>query len=491
MMLCQDPRLFGKINKTGRGRVLKDMQSSLKKSLFTFIIVSFVIAVGFVRPSSAIGCNCGGVGAIMSTNTATSCACNLLNLEKTIMGKRALNKFFPIMVPDVDSVTGLPTGRDSIPIPQGATVMGLVDYFEDVFGPRMINLTQKFAQSQQMQSAAASQIMPRVIDAQSQVQHTQDTRRETVATAANALGREDVLCPAASRKQSMIAASIITEERTRLAQIESAKSVAGSLTVPALYPGMYATGPVDEAKKRLEKKVQLQACHQDGGAGVDGKWCPSGARAGWDTSLKTITGKYVLTPGSSIQNSIDFAKLFVANLFGPIMAISPLRADKVPSQLIGAVAEFQALRASHEAMVNTFIEPFESAIDERTENPGAASLAALDAVLTRAGFDATTKATYLASAGVSKAAMEEIHYRVANQDPKKLTDDAAKFSALNFANTLVMSLEQQIDSTVLLYEIREQIKTTNRLLGAIGNVLLDTRHDELQSRSRQLGASLN
>lgn len=440
-------------------------------------------------------CSCGNVSAIISQSnqkqTDEICVCTRKALEDVILGNRLVNRVYRWMIPDVNPSSGTPTGAEFKQIPRSESVKGLFDYFEDVFWPRLIELARKDKQSDQQFQAVTSQIAPRIADAQMQVAHMQRTRELNVTHAANSLGREDVLCPAASRLQSFIAADIIVNERVRLAQANASKENSGAANSD------YATGPVDEAVKRMRKRIEMQYCEPSGNAGVDSRWCPGGAaRVGWDTSPKTLTGTPLLQDGSAQQNSIEIARDYIKNIFGPLKAIPPLRADKVadgPPK--GAIAELLAKRASLDAVVQTFEEPFLVALEERRKIEGAQNTVPLSAVLIRAGITDANQAggimqKYIANAP-SKLSMEEIHYKLANTDPKRLAEDVAKYVSLNEANAQTMIVANTIDMVVLLYDLREQMKANNRLIGALGSLLVDDRVKQAQGLSRISNASID
>ena len=46
------------------------------------------------------------------------------------------------------------------------------------------------------------------------------------------------------------------------------------------------------------------------------------------------------------------------------------------------------------------------------------------------------------------------------------------------------SFEKLMDIVVLSYDIREQLKTTNKLLGAIGSLLAEQRYEKIEALSK-------
>ncbi len=451
----------------------KTTHSVFKRSLFSLLAVS-VLSVGTLgRPSVAYAGCCGEVAAIAGQTVAINAW-----LEKVILGTHAANPVYPVMMPKVDEISQLPiVGGEFVPMPPKGPVMGLVDYFENIFWPRMITMEQTKGQVQAKQGAAEATLGQRSLDAKQTNEFQQRTDGYRVEAAAGGLGIEDALCAHPSRTQSNLALRVVSMVRENQLADQSSNEYAGSDTNTK-------EGPLKFAKLSVDARAAAGTCDPAGNNGANAGWCSGGgAQKGYDLKPQMLVQPNTWDEGNASKiNFINYADMYIRNVF-PDRAFSPIRADLV-SNKTPQFYEIQHMQDSYSAQLKMFEQPFHEAAASRKGIAGAASLSSLQAVLTRVNYPDEIKNLLIPNSMVSSAASEEIHYKIANLDPQVIVTDYAKAAALSAGAREGTSFEKLMDIVVLSYDIREQLKTTNKLLGAIGSLLAEQRYEKIEALSK-------
>ena len=403
------------------------------------------------------------------------------------MGGVAGMNIYPVMVP------GGTLGSDQMPIlKQGTAPQSLVEYYERVFWPRWITLEQrKWQQMSQQEAALASQ---RLITADAQNQATFENRinDRVVDSNVQSLGVDEALCRFPSMRQSALAHGVMASVQENLEATISSRWIMGAAEDAAF-------GPMNENKLRLKARKEAGLCSKEGNAGADKVWCdqPKENRENEDMKpQRLIWPTSLFDKDSDLDNKLHgkYAQMFLGNLF-PNRAFDPIREDLLNTlneeEPDPAVVEAMADRGSYASQIMMFKQPFDRALGERQAVPNVAAFEALKKSLTRAGYsDDLIKQIFgkvdASDKSISKAVSEEIFYKISNLDPQLFVSDYAKAAGLNQASRDAYHFSKFVDMVVLLYDIREEIKTTNKLLGTLGSVMTAQRFDEIQNKTQGL-----
>jgi len=467
------------------------MKSSIKHSL-KFSFFAIILAFGLLQrptPAAAVcdGCVVGAVTATGAANVAAIAAQTVdLNvwLEKVIMGSHSINPIYPVMMASPDPVTGtMIPGTDSMPIVPKGPVLGLVDYFEQIFWPRMLTMEQKKSQTTVQSDAANSTLAQRTLEADQSNRFQQRTDNYRVEAAATGLGVEDSLCPHPSRIQSFLALRAMAQISEVTDTIAFGDELSGSVA-------RFNEGPIRRNLEVMAERNSTGVCDPLGNNKADEAWCTSGNtnRKNNDWLPQPLIQPMALVEDNlDAKNNVQYAKMYIENLF-PDKAFDPIRKDLLATKSPEAL-EVMSNRSSYSAQVQTFQQPFLEAKSQRKLVDSVSSVASLQAVLTRVGYPDQLKEQLMPGGKVAIATAEEIHYKIANLDPQLFVTDYAKAAALSQSNRDSFSFSKLLDAVVLLYDIREQLKTANKMLGTIGSVLTAERFEKIQAKSQGLTSS--
>ncbi|MCB1538702.1 MAG: hypothetical protein H6865_03025 [Rhodospirillales bacterium] len=433
-------------------------------------------ALVFTGPARAQFCDACVVAAINTTSAA-----QIANIRQVILGIATVGT--PMQLGKAGDIAPIPVMSPVAPIPYTS----LVGYFEQVFFPRLIELSKMQTGNQQKFTAVQGQQNVRTADATAQVNYKQDVSKMQVKNAAEAVGLPDTMCIQPSMGQSNLAAEIMAIQGRDSLEKQAALETAGSTQTPN-----YSRGPAYLALKQIDQR-KSQTCVKTGDAGASQAVCTGGNSdlENADVVTASLLSNWTLSLDASKLQSLTFAKQYIANLF-PDRAFDPIPTDaQNKNPLPAAVARAMNDKVAYNATMNTLMQPFQDEVSDRTPlsvNPstGASTggvIAAKNSLLgavNRAGYEGAAKEKLLSLGdNMSRAALEYIQYKVYENDPQTIISDVGSGS-VNILRTTAFLVGQAMKQVSLLYDIREQIKTSNRLLGVIGSLLARNEFDAIQ-----------
>lgn len=476
------------------------MRGGLKAFLSILVLSAGLVMGAIVVPTKPALAVCDGcVKAAVIANTAADLV-NSTNEQDTILAAILGIGAKALVIPPIPS---LPTkigtqsaGVASVPVNfTPIPYRSLVGYLDTVFLPKLLEINKFQTGNQQQFAAVQGQQQVRVAEATQQIQYKQDVGKMQVTNAAEVLGRADVLCPEPSMGQSDLAAHLMVLQGRAKLEANTAKEGVGSTDTPT-----YARGPVYAAQQRITaRKTTTGDPTGNGGANQNVFSGGSTTIRNADLTSSSLLGNWLLSTDPNIPQSATIAKMYVNQVF-PDRAMSNLSANALKkSPLPADVAQVLDEQTSYTAMVNTLRSPFDDEIADRTPvtyDPVTMSpvggtitaLTSLDAAVNRAGYTGDAKAKLISNGQISRSALEYIRYKVYEHDPQTIISDMGGMGSINLGNAVSILATQEIKQVTLLYDIREQIKKTNLLLGTIGSVLLRDRYKEINSRAETLRA---
>lgn len=426
---------------------------------FAFFII---FSIGYVRPASAI-------------YTCDQC------VVSAIVGPGGVYTGpFKSMIP------GETEGADEEPMAVSPPT-SLVDYFEKVWWPRMVELTKAQQGAADKTSTLLSSMGARTAEAQQIAQYQQDTKRMNLETQMNAVGRTETLCPEPSMGQSSLALQFMAIQALNNLERLSAREMAGDKSLPA-----YARGKLENDKARVKERIDMQLCTKDGADGAASEYCtatkPELENA--DQLASSALGSYVYDDSEQPESphNVNLVKRYVDNVFSSRifepLPVSITKQESLPPDAVQVIADQNTLAAR----TTMFQHPFmEQQADRSPVNGEVKALDSLEAAINRAGYDGPAKQMILNSKGkVSRASEEYIRFKIYESDPKSMSVDLADVGKFSVSNLMVVSIQKQMKEMTLLYDIREQIKQTNLLLGALGAVLIEPQYQDLRERIQTL-----
>lgn len=451
---------------------------SLKQSLTFFVLFFGILAAVSLAPAkSHAACHCIGspssVEAIKDNTSKNGAVCTCL--KDNLIGSISS---FPWKLPGL-------TGT----IPGASQPKSLVDYFENVYWPRMVAMQQKLGQEQAQTNAANTHTSVQSIDGNNFVNYSQDLSRNRAEVAVNTAGLTDVVCPVATMAGALNALDPIVNLRTYMAIKEATEEMDGSARFP-----MSANGLVNFYNKMIEQRNSLGLCNPEGNNNVDSQWCTSGKPNIRNADINAMSTDVALSSNETDTenpNSRKFANLYLSNLFG--FAFTPLRMDQVQGGKANAVDEILYDRVRFASQVMTFRKPFQKNIESRQAVQG------LDANIQKAYEEnlkmigvtpgaEVEKLFKTPDGGWSKLAMEKLFFRDGNVDPSEFSRLASQ-AALNQTNIMTYQTIKVMHTVAMLYDIREELKETNRLLGALGSMMAVDRHRAIEAKIQGVTAN--
>jgi hypothetical protein len=291
----------------------------------------------------------------------------------------------------------------------------------------------------------------------------------------------------ASRNQGSLAIDIIARQVLRQIEQQNGDEMSGSSDLPA-----YANGRIPYATSRIQDRNALGTCLAKGNNGASSGFCKASRDdiRNADTQLSTLTTSWLLdTSDDAKPFSAGLVKRFLDNLFAD-KVFEPLPARLTAlSPMPNEVQEIEADKLSYIAALTTFQRPFFSEQADRLPLKSAPkSLEFLQKTIERAGYDGDVKKQLIDGQKISKAAEEYIRFRVAELDPAGDIDLAKEVGGSKTDSLLTYVILKLKGSIALQYDIREQLKQTNMLLGAIGNILAAPEYQDIRGRIQAVSA---
>jgi hypothetical protein len=316
-----------------------------------------------------------------------------------------------------------------------------------------------------------------IAEAQASINHWRDIRKNNAETAQDAFGRVDVVCEHATQWGPLIAGDIVTRINTGAALQEALKKMGGSSEFP-----QYANGLVHYYKEVMTERNNAGLCDPTDDNGAMAALCTNANPKITNADLNPETISDVISSDKNNPNFVEYKTMRIDNLF-PIV-FTPLSKTQLTEPVANQIYEVKANQQSYKAQVSVFRRSAES--DKQTTMPisgiDEATINAYKALFKELGLDGEIEKLLLSEGKLSKASMERVVYKYANISPKALSRLAGQ--SLSLGNLLSFSAIKQMESVAMLYDLREEQRETNRLLGAIGSIMLSNRHEEIEGKIR-------
>lgn len=443
--------------------------------LLAFLVAGIVFG-GFPKPREAQAACCGEVAAIQAAAAAIVGAISaaevatIASLNQVIMGTHLAKKVFPVMVPG-----GMP-GQDSIPIKQGAAVMGLVDYFEYVFWPRWISLEQRMQQIDDKKDGFRYSADEGRASAVTISQFATTKKVETAKYYTETMGRSEGMCSHITRLVSIGTVDIVTAVyRRQMTQI-TINALRGSSNAPK-----YAKGPREFHRAQQQERIAAGYCSPEGNNGNNKVICASaGAKPDYDVNAETIFSTFLLPDSATgaaptLRDALAFEEKLNAESL-PILSEAQLKGLPNPA------AEIMTKMDKYVAQASLAAFPIKEFIASKTGLPKTDSeiYNAYMANLTKFGINtAELQGLYVKDGIMSKKAIERIHYYESNRAAAQLFELGGS-STLNNGNALVYIAMKMSDAVAMLYAIKEQLEINNMQAGMTNNLLLRDAKKEIE-----------
>ncbi|NBX66750.1 MAG: hypothetical protein EBQ96_07130 [Proteobacteria bacterium] len=447
---------------------------SLRSILFGVILLA---GLGLASLPASAACVCvGAVTQLIGSGQNGSSVCDCV--ANKIVGKTTT---FPWKLPGI-------TGT----IPGASQLTSLVDYFENVFWPRWIAMEQKMKQGEAQNLAATTHTDIQLLDAQQFGNFTRERDKATAEVVVGNLGRTDVACPEATMLSPLSGARVVARIEAHNLLNTAIETRDGSSKNPDA-----ANGLVNFYNKMIDKRNELELCNPEGNNGMDAEWCKNSKPAirNADVNPSVIEASAMLGNNKEEKNFHEYAVRLKDNLFAFIF--TPLRKDQVSGTVSNQVKEVLFDRLKFNTQVSNLELPFALDITDRRPLPGvdAAIKKAYEEQLKLVGIDPANAQSAAAplymdmqSKDLSKLSMEEIYFRQKNLDPSEI-GRVAGASALNLQNIATYQTFKIMNSLVLLFDIRQELRMTNKLLGTIGSLLAADRHQAIEAKIQSVSTN--
>jgi len=203
-----------------------------------------------------------------------------------------------------------------------------------------------------------------------------------------------------------------------------------------------------------------------------------------DQRISTLTVSYVLDDAQNSESlgTVNRAQRFVENVFNS-RAFEPIPVSLTgQSTLSPNVVQAMAEQSAYSAKLNVLQRPFiEEQANRAPLSGNVEALGELRGVLDRAGYAGEAKEAYIKNDKISRAAEDYIRYVVYDSDPKTSSVDLAGAASMSLENLMSVGIQKEMKQIVLMYDIREQIRQTNLLLGTIGGILLEPKYEKIRA----------
>ncbi len=459
------------------------MRGSRKLSLL-FIFFT-IISISYPRPAAAVcdGCVVAAVTkahlaemVAMAAQSTAEIAAMYASTNMAIMGTPTgtLPGPFLRMVPSETP------GGDLLPIPGIVPPWSLVTYYENVWWPRMIELTKAQQGAQDKVSTLQQQMSDRTAQAAEYSRYMQETRRMAVEHQARNLGRAEVLCPEPSMGRSALANREKVRYGARQLELRATREAGGDKDMPT------AMGGIEYQKAMIQARINEGMCNPNDSNGAAAKYCknPKPAIMNADQRVSTLMGTYLLDDAQNSESlgTVNRAQRFVENVFNS-RAFEPIPVSLTgQSTLSPNVVQAMAEQSAYSAKLNVLQRPFiEEQANRAPLSGNVEALGELRGVLDRAGYAGEAKEAYIKNDKISRAAEDYIRYVVYDSDPKTSSVDLAGAASMSLENLMSVGIQKEMKQIVLMYDIREQIRQTNLLLGTIGGILLEPKYEKIRA----------
>lgn len=465
------------------------MRVYLRRLFLPVLFIAVVSSGVFLRPAPAAAACCN-IGVV---ETAVNKVREAVDAARDAIVKALVNaggEQFLYRVSWYNGPDNLISGSSAI---EGANASSLVHYFETVYWPRFIAVA-KSMKAQDAETAAVDMTnQTSIADAQNQIQYMQQMRMNNVQGAMESAGRVDVLCDGTTQMGVMSGMHTIVRMLIYSLHAQDIDEMEGD----SAYQDS-ANGIVAYNRKQVQKRAELGVCNPRGNNGANAVWCTN-ANAdieNADINPQTLFTGSLMSDDPKDRNYSGYVKMYIKNLF-PV-AFTPLRKDQMKGTLSNQVAELLADRHTYAAQVSTLKRPFfeAEASAKGIEKIDQETIASYKSILEDVGLinkddpNDTLGKLFVSDDKMSKQGAEELLFRTSNLNPKAL-NRMAGLSVMNIGNALSFSIIKQMETVAMLYDLREEQRETNRLLGTIGSLLAKEAHDRLEGKIRAVAATGN
>jgi hypothetical protein len=328
-------------------------------------------------------------------------------------------------------------------------------------------------------------------EAQNMSDYTQDIRAQSAQVAQDSAGVVDVLCGGASKASSLPAARIIDETETQYEIQVQLTKMGGSFNFPET-----ANGPVTYYRERVKSRQAAGYGDPTENNGASADLYDNGvgpALVNADMNPQSLLQTPLLIDDQTVPNNPTAAQAFINNVFSSSTIFTPLRKEQLKEPLDNAVSEVLSDRYTLGSQIGMFLRPFQMAKASRTPIKGtnAEVVKVYRELLREVGISSDDNSAlaklFIDKGELSKESMEELYFRTANLNPKAISR-LGGWTVLGTNKTLAFSALKQQDMVVMLYDIREEQRETNRLLAAIGGLLASDRNDNIEAKTRAIAS---
>jgi|GEM_PF-4355655 len=410
-------------------------------------------------------------------------------VSDTILSQNLYNSLLGSFAGGVGVPVQIGTTKENVPIysPTFGSLPAynsLTGYFEKVWWPR-------FVASIQLQTKQLSETMALGMASNMRGGTAGDFNAYRLANGVEAArlandyaGREVALCDNMSMGQSDTAMDIIARAMTVQSDQMAVMKAAGD---PAAPGPVSANGPTQYALEMVKETNAQGTCFKNGNAGGNDKWCTNGKSnlappMGYHVMATTILGQTAFVGDKDKPNNLQYAAMFLNRLFPSVF--SPVRKDLL-NPLSAEAAEVLLQQDAYNAGLSVFQYPYRKLVSENMPQSGSVSRKYLEEALKRGGVtDTKLIEEYLGKGGTTKAGADRVQFLDFYRDPRTKSEKLTS-SYSNMAATIAITNMQAV---TLLYEIREEMKTNNALLGALGSMLTRDQYKDLQATTRNISA---
>jgi hypothetical protein len=372
------------------------------------------------------------------------------------------------MLPATD-IKGQPLAQENFR--NGGQYKSLTEYYENVWWPRFLAANQIQSNQEAQTTAVTESAENRRVDAKSLQDWDLKVKELNAKYQDEALLVEEVVCGPASVIQSIAAAEAIANDNWAMMDQMAAIKRSGDPS------GGANKGPVETAYQSVLETNTEGTCNPTGNDGANTSWCRNSSP---EWVMGHVAASYALVDTAWEEKRRVVVRMLISRMFPN--QFSSIRADLL-NPLTKEAATVLNEQDSYNTRIGLFSTPMMRMIEDRTPQPGMAAVPYLNAALESAGYDAELREKILGPSGtMSLAGAERTVYQEFMRDPANLIKAAGDKPDNALRATLFPAMQQ----VTLLYQIREQQKMTNILLGAIGSVLIKDQYNTLQASTNRL-----
>lgn len=352
------------------------------------------------------------------------------------------------------------------------TFGSLTEYFEKVWWPRYLRTEQLVA----TEDAGAESIniahRGAIADGENNAQTVARQQDFTTQFQDEQMGAADAICEHLTLSQS----SAALEAHVYAGMAELSQMALSSRVGDPNAPGPNASrGPMTYPASAVAETISVGTCDPNGNNGKSQLFCQGGAIPNAHTNANTLFGQTTLNVnGTDTINSLTFANMYLDRLFDRRFTnISP---ERLSPPLHRAVNDAIMMQDSYRAAISAFMFPFNRTMSENNPMPNAEAEKYAREALTRAGLDQNLTRRVLGEGGLSKAGMNKAIDGIITKDVTNLMTQGVKDPA-SISRLILM---QSNATTAVLQDIRELLRETNMLIGALGRVSSDDLYKEAE-----------